>query len=67
MVIQLLDIIRRLLDDGKTIVLIDHNMEAVMDASDRVVVLDHGRKIAEGLPEEIRQNEQVLSVYLGVE
>lgn len=67
MVAQLLTIIRKLLDEGKTIVLIDHNMEAVMDASDWVVVLDHGRKIAEGLPRQIRENDQVLSVYLGVE
>jgi ABC-type branched-subunit amino acid transport system ATPase component len=66
MVTQLMDIIKKLVASGKTIVLIDHNMEAVMDASDWVVVLDHGRKIAEGLPKTIRENEQVLSVYLGV-
>jgi branched-chain amino acid transport system ATP-binding protein len=62
----LLAIVRKLVADGKTVVLIDHNMEAVMGVSDWIVVLDHGRKIAEGIPAEIRNNEQVLSVYLGV-
>jgi len=62
----LLTIVRQLVARGKTVILIDHNMEAVMGISDWVVVMDHGRKIAEGLPGDIRNNEQVLSVYLGV-
>lgn len=63
---RLLDLIRQLVADGRTVLLIDHNMEAVMDTSHHVVVLDHGRKIAEGLPSDIRRDEQVLAVYLGI-
>jgi branched-chain amino acid transport system ATP-binding protein len=48
-----------------TVVLIEHDMGLVMDISDRVVVLDFGVKIAEGLPEEIKSNEQVIHAYLG--
>jgi branched-chain amino acid transport system ATP-binding protein len=46
-------------------VLIEHDMGLVMDIADRVVVLDFGRKIAEGLPQEIRNNEKVIGAYLG--
>lgn len=49
------------------IVLVEHDMEVVMDIADRVVVLDFGSKIAEGLPEEIEHNPQVISAYLGEE
>lgn len=52
---------------GTTIVLIEHDMGLVMDISDKVVVLDFGRKIAEGTPEEIRTNPEVIKAYLGVE
>lgn len=58
--------IRRLRDElGLTILLIEHKLAVTMGMSDRIAVLDYGRKIAEGLPEEVRRNERVIAAYLG--
>jgi branched-chain amino acid transport system ATP-binding protein len=51
---------------GTTIVLIEHDMGVVMDISDRVVVLDYGRKIADGTPDDVRSSQDVINAYLGV-
>ena len=64
---EMLEMAKRIRDRGTTIVLIEHNMRVAMALSDRIVVLNFGRKIAEGKPEEITTNETVLEAYLGRE
>jgi branched-chain amino acid transport system ATP-binding protein len=63
---RLTDFMRQLRDDrGLTILLIEHDMKVVMGVSERITVLDHGEKIAEGEPQEVRENERVVEAYLG--
>ena len=63
---RLTEFMRQLRDErGTTILLIEHDMKVVMGVSERITVLDHGEKIAEGKPEEVRANERVIEAYLG--
>jgi branched-chain amino acid transport system ATP-binding protein len=62
---ELADLIRRIKADGRTIVLVEHDMELVMDVCDFVVVLHLGRKLAEGTPRAVQEDAEVVAAYLG--
>ncbi len=62
---RIMDIIRDLKERGLAVILIEHNMDAVFAAADRILVMHRGSLIADGLPEEIRSNQEVIDIYLG--
>ncbi len=65
--LEMRTLIRRIREAGITVLLVEHNMGLVMQVSDRVLVLDYGSRLAEGSPEEVRRNPQVIEAYLGGE
>jgi branched-chain amino acid transport system ATP-binding protein len=64
---QAMELVKQIRDKGITIVMIEHVMKAIMNVCDRIIVLHHGKKIAEGTPQEIANSKTVVEVYLGVQ
>ncbi|MBN2553438.1 MAG: ABC transporter ATP-binding protein [Spirochaetales bacterium] len=64
---RLMALVRRIRDTGRTVLLIEHDMRMVMGISERIAVLDHGRKIAEGTPSQVKADRAVIASYLGEE
>lgn len=62
---EVMDVVRRVRESGITVIVIEHNMRVIMNICERIMVLNFGRKIAEGTPEEISTNEEVIKAYLG--
>jgi branched-chain amino acid transport system ATP-binding protein len=62
---RLMDLIGQIRGEGITVLLVEHDMKVVMGICERIIVLDHGQKIAEGAPREIREDPEVIRVYLG--
>ena len=62
---KLVDVIEKLNNQGITILMVEHVMEVVMGLSNRVIVLDEGKVLAEGTPEEVQNDDEVIEVYLG--
>ncbi|MEM0018062.1 MAG: ABC transporter ATP-binding protein [Candidatus Korarchaeum sp.] len=62
---EIMEVVRRVRESGVTVVVIEHNMRVVMGVCERIMVLNFGKKIAEGTPEEIARNEEVIKAYLG--